>query len=133
MKISPFGNTDEIEIPTVADFKAKVAEEFLRIHGPRRFLSFVQRCQLSGPWRETIKIKKKIGRVTKSVSYSKFEHELSNLLRRKKKFESLKKSITETEAKRIDDLQNLVSDELSNKSDEEMKKLSLEIIEKLRK
>jgi hypothetical protein len=131
IKIAPFEYNDQIEIPSVSDFQARVAEEFLKLYGPRRFISFTQRCQLSGPWAETITIRQKVGPIIKSVAHSKLEYELAALVKKKNQMAKLKRELSETDNNRLIYLETLMSDQLMQKSDKELIDLSGEIIRKL--
>lgn len=105
---------EEIIIPAVPQFTALVAEEFLTLYGPRRLISFVQRCEGSGPWKETVDVTREIGGVLKNVKYSKLELELVSL--QKRKMANL--FFNAVHEKRINEL--LIATSFSDKSDDEL-------------
>jgi hypothetical protein len=97
-----------------------LAEEYLEIYGPRRFISFIQRCQKDGPWREKISITRKVGNNYRKVQVGQFEHELT----KQRKLLPANLEFLPPNLDRIEELNNLMSESLSEKSESELDALA---------
>lgn len=109
------GKRGEFIVPAVPQFTAAVADEFMMLYGPRQLISFIQRCEGSGPWSEVITMIERFGDSARKVRYSKLEYELVGLQKRKKH----NFAYTEQDEARLNELLNLTS--FSEKSDDELK------------
>jgi len=109
---------DHFIVPAVPQFVAAVADEFMRVYGPRRLISFIVRCHGAGPWRELIVVNERHGQTQKRSRYSKFEYELVALQRKK----AANILLNDTSEHRLEELLNLSSH--SEKSDQELKELA---------
>ncbi len=108
--------------PTLYELQAALAQAFLDNHGPRRLLSFIQRCSLEGPWKETIRKRDKDG---KAISYSVLELELSQLLKQEDR-------LSTEQAARLNELLHLMTLSLVEKSDAELNDICVQWIERTR-
>ena len=117
---------EQIIVPAVPQFTAAIADEFMKLYGPRQLMSFIQRCHGSGPWSELVQINKKHGDLIRKYHYSKFEYELVRLQKR------LRNNLlfTEADQARLSVLLNLTS--FSERSDDELKVMAEEWIIKER-
>lgn len=106
---------EEFVVPAVPQFTAAIADEFMKLYGPRQLASFIQRCQGSGPWSEVITVTEPFGDGSTKVQYSKFEYELVRLQKRKKH----NLAYTEQDEARLNELLNLSTH--PDKSDDQLK------------
>lgn len=107
---------DYIASPTGSQFTARLAEEFISIHGPRKLVAFEAMCQRRGPWSETINVSKKISGKFRTIECSKYEHELEQIERR----ELFYKGLNAQDIERREELMNLLPEKISSKTDEDL-------------
>ena len=104
---------------------AVLAEQFLKNHGARQLVSFVQRCAGSGPWSEAITVNRKQGENERPVTYSKLEYELVRLQNTKRKL----KKFTKSQEARLNELLITTSPQIASKTDDELKLIAEKWIE----
>jgi hypothetical protein len=109
----------EITEPTVAQFTAALANEYLTMHGARRLLAFVQLCQGRVQWSDKIRVGK--------INRGKLEYEISKLQKRKKH----KTLFGAAEEHRLNELLVNVGPKLEKLSDEELNKVAQEWIDNI--
>jgi hypothetical protein len=111
----------DISVPTINQFVQCLAEKFLDLYGPRKLLSFVQRCQGRGPWSDTIVLwKKNKNDKNEKYVYSALEYEL---VKKQRVFRS-EFSLSEPDLKRYEELLVTMSPELMAKTDKQLMKVA---------
>ena len=138
MEIAPIPDAkgiikDTIVIPTVNDFTIVLIKEFKQLYGVRKLLSFIERCQGSGPWRETIKGRQRDSTSDKYFTYSRYELELVDLQKLIKRSIAAGVPVDPNKEKRLNELHELMSPMFSMKTDEELELIVSDYIESLAK
>lgn len=130
------GKKEEIVEPTLANFKKRIAEEYMSLHGPRKFMAEIYRVQRHGEWSAFDKQTRKDGKPFKRW---RLEHELKTLKemlplcenKRRVSFHFFGLTTVEDMKARIAALENKLPPNEENLDDKEIGKLALEFIQRL--
>lgn len=113
----------EISTPTIVQFKKRLATRFLEIYGPRKLISFIQRCCLEGPWAETVVVwKKNKWGESEKYTYSKLELEFVKL----QKIHRSHLKLSASDLRRYEELMVTMNPKLMAMSDTELLKIAEE-------